>query len=378
MPFLPYHFFQSHSNKTTQVGLHRTRRYIARGDKSGAEAEMNDDDDPSAPTLVLTVFPGRLGISATYVPGQGARVARVDPECDFREYVRAGDTIVTVDDKRVTSLGDLLLGKERIRNFGIVKRSTDDAVDDEFAALFGNVESRKRDLTQEEAAAPAVAEGDGAPPAQTAGAKRKTTKSGAPRKKRGPNKKKRTPGLPVIKVQPGRLGVGVVLREGVGARVTYVDPKGQLRGRLSVGDAIVTIDGERVQSLLHFELGKDQEREFGVMITNKPETAPDAGEASAGDPSRKGKNSGTKKTASTNNTDEATGLEVDGEDPDERRRREAMLAELAEWDKKTALMISKRKRHDIYIPTIPYGLHGRKRKRAKGKKKKKAKKEGAK
>ena len=70
---------------------------------------------------MLTVSPGRLGLTLAIVPTGGAQIVAIDPACTFRGQIHVGDRIVTIDGIKVNKLEDVAVGKERVRKFGIVK-----------------------------------------------------------------------------------------------------------------------------------------------------------------------------------------------------------------------------------------------------------------
>ncbi|KAL3758535.1 hypothetical protein ACHAWU_008289 [Discostella pseudostelligera] len=117
---------------------------------ASASASASDDsassapetqDEVSNPLLMLTITPGRLGITLSMSHSEaeeeegegkgegcegeskGAVITHIHPECTFIGQVEVGDRIVTIDGKRVTSLLDVLIGKERVRKFGILKKN---------------------------------------------------------------------------------------------------------------------------------------------------------------------------------------------------------------------------------------------------------------
>lgn len=74
----------------------------------------------------LWVSPGALGLRLKFGKAKGtneggAEITRVDPRCSFKEQVAVGDRIVTIDDKKITSMEDVKLNKDRVRKLGIVK-----------------------------------------------------------------------------------------------------------------------------------------------------------------------------------------------------------------------------------------------------------------
>jgi hypothetical protein len=67
-------------------------------------------------------------------------------------------------------------------------------------------------------------------------------------------------------VPPGKLGATVRIDEvfGAGATITDIDPDCTLKGKLTVGDRIVTIDGHKVTSIADFNMTEDETRKFGI------------------------------------------------------------------------------------------------------------------
>jgi len=78
---------------------------------------------PFPALLMLTVSPGRLGLTLVIVPDGGAKIKNIDPACTFRGQLQIGDRIVTIDGKKIRTLEDVKVGKERVRKFGIVKKA---------------------------------------------------------------------------------------------------------------------------------------------------------------------------------------------------------------------------------------------------------------
>lgn len=90
--------------------------------KAAGKAASTDEGKPPFPALLmLTVSPGRLGLTLAMVPEGGARIKHVDPACTFRGQLSVGDRIVTIDGKKIETLEDVQAGRERVRKFGIVK-----------------------------------------------------------------------------------------------------------------------------------------------------------------------------------------------------------------------------------------------------------------
>ena len=82
--------------------------------------------------VMLTVSPGRLGITLeknNHDKIGGAVITNIDPTlCTFLHLIEVGDRIFTIDGKRVTRLVDVILGKDRERQFGILKKAVADAM----------------------------------------------------------------------------------------------------------------------------------------------------------------------------------------------------------------------------------------------------------
>ena len=77
---------------------------------------------------MITVPPGRLGLTLKIVPEGGAEITKINPACSLREQVHIGDRIVAVDGEKVITMEDVKVGKERARKFGIVKSSNEDCM----------------------------------------------------------------------------------------------------------------------------------------------------------------------------------------------------------------------------------------------------------
>jgi hypothetical protein len=82
---------------------------------------------PLVPLLLLTVTPGRLGLTLSLILDDvvgGAEITRIAKECTFLKQVQVGDRILTIDGKPVTKLQDFLVtDKTRTRKFGILKKA---------------------------------------------------------------------------------------------------------------------------------------------------------------------------------------------------------------------------------------------------------------
>ncbi len=90
---------------------------------AAAAASAQHRNDPKY-LLMLTVSPGRLGLTLEMMKeeGEGAIIKAIDPACTFLGQVEVGDRILTIDGEMVTKLEDLLVGKDRLRKFGILKK----------------------------------------------------------------------------------------------------------------------------------------------------------------------------------------------------------------------------------------------------------------
>ena len=53
----------------------------------------------------------------------GAIITHIDPACTFLRQVEVGDQIITINWERVTCLQDVIMGKEKLRKFGVLKKS---------------------------------------------------------------------------------------------------------------------------------------------------------------------------------------------------------------------------------------------------------------
>lgn len=69
---------------------------------------------------IVTVTPGRLGLTVEYGGGRGAVIKAISLTCTFRDKVRIGDQIVTNDGKRVFNGEDLRTGNDGVRQLGII------------------------------------------------------------------------------------------------------------------------------------------------------------------------------------------------------------------------------------------------------------------
>ena len=100
-----------------------TKKAATKAEKDAAKAAAKKANEfPSL--LMLTVSPGRLGLTLAIVPEGGAKIMSIDPACTFRSQIRVGDRILTIDGKRLVTLDDARAGKESVRKFGIVKNVT--------------------------------------------------------------------------------------------------------------------------------------------------------------------------------------------------------------------------------------------------------------
>eukprot|EP00970_Alexandrium_tamarense_P000290 scaffold32_cov190-Alexandrium_tamarense.AAC.8 len=100
--------------------------------------EEEDDDDQVDPyssnipaSFCLLVSPGRLGLSLTFDSGIGAVISAIDPACTFKGQIQVGDRIITVDGITVKRPEDLVAGKDKVRQFGVVVAPKKDGDDSE-------------------------------------------------------------------------------------------------------------------------------------------------------------------------------------------------------------------------------------------------------
>lgn len=64
--------------------------------------------------------PGRLFLTLeSFKDGVGAVVGAIDPSCAFKEEIRVGDCIVSIDGTKLSKIEDLLAGTDRVRKLGI-------------------------------------------------------------------------------------------------------------------------------------------------------------------------------------------------------------------------------------------------------------------
>jgi len=68
---------------------------------------------------MVTINPGKLGLSIVFEEGSGAVVTGISDACTFRDEVQIGDLIVTIDGKEILNSDDLRVGNDRVRRLGI-------------------------------------------------------------------------------------------------------------------------------------------------------------------------------------------------------------------------------------------------------------------
>ena len=102
---------------------------------------------PNEVSFAIVVSAGRLGLTSAMTTkndlgAHGAKILSVGIDCTFQDKVSPGDTIVSIDGKKVESLEDVKAGSSRERVLHIVtrkgiepgksKRSREEQLDDEF------------------------------------------------------------------------------------------------------------------------------------------------------------------------------------------------------------------------------------------------------
>jgi hypothetical protein len=98
-----------------------------------ANGAMNAEEAHSPPTNLTTVEAGkaisimvapnvRIGLTISVRPGssRGARIDAIKWECPFADAVTVGDTIMTINDKKVMTCADFSVGLDRPRKLGII------------------------------------------------------------------------------------------------------------------------------------------------------------------------------------------------------------------------------------------------------------------
>mmetsp|Transcript_4390 Transcript_4390/g.7779 ORF Transcript_4390/g.7779 Transcript_4390/m.7779 type:complete len:694 (-) Transcript_4390:135-2216(-) len=93
-----------------------------------SDTNLNSKQTEKNRNAMITVPPGRLGLTLKIVPEGGAEITKINPACSLRGQVHIGDRIVTVDGDKVSTMEDVKVGKERARKFGIVKSSNEDCM----------------------------------------------------------------------------------------------------------------------------------------------------------------------------------------------------------------------------------------------------------
>ena len=145
--------------------------------------------------------------------------------------------------------------------------------------------------------------------------------------------------LTVLTVSPGKLGLTLsVLPNGEGAKIVAIDPACTFKGKVELGDRIVTIDGKRVEKLEDLTVGKEKMRKFGIakeaqIIANKKAVAEAkaAAEASKFKPYDKDR----KQAFPYLNL-----LKANGNDRAAEHIREDIMTELLQWDKRKNIDVS--------------------------------------
>lgn len=97
----------------------------AEGEMANADTPAEDSDQGDQPPLTLatlSVPPGRLGVTLKMDPAGGARITKIDTSCPFRNKVKIGDRIISVDETTVKSIPDFLEGRDRDRELGVLTR----------------------------------------------------------------------------------------------------------------------------------------------------------------------------------------------------------------------------------------------------------------
>lgn len=70
----------------------------------------------------ISVAAGSLWLTVTDVDGDEARIDDINAACTFRDKVKIGNIIVTIDSKRVMLKSDLTIGTDRMREL-VIKTS---------------------------------------------------------------------------------------------------------------------------------------------------------------------------------------------------------------------------------------------------------------
>lgn len=90
-----------------------------------------EDVELSSITKIVTINPGKLGISIVFEEESGsAIISGISEACTFGDKVRIGDQIVTIDGKEIANSDDLRAGNDRVRKLGIIPTMDDDGDSD--------------------------------------------------------------------------------------------------------------------------------------------------------------------------------------------------------------------------------------------------------
>lgn len=155
----------------------------------------------------------------------------------------------------------------------------------------------------------------------------------------------------MLTVSPGRLGLTLSIDGEVGALITNIDPACTFRGQVGVGDRIMTVDGEKVYTLEDAKRGKDRVRKFGILkaatvtlasqatqlspLKHPPKQQERGGPSSSSPPFIGSRADPRKQTFPY-----LTQLHAIGTDRDSEHRRENLMAELLQWDKRNKVNVS--------------------------------------
>ena len=76
----------------------------------------------SEKTCYIEVGPGQLGLTVKFMKSkEGAVITGVRDTCSFKDNVKVGNRVVTMDGIRVSKLADLIGQDEPLRTIGIVR-----------------------------------------------------------------------------------------------------------------------------------------------------------------------------------------------------------------------------------------------------------------
>jgi len=119
---VPLKYKEDDVNLGRWVGEIRKRRRILRSRgldcESAQNAQMYSSGDPY---IKLPISAGMLGLSVEFAKSvNGGIITAIDPACTFKEHIKVGDRVVTIDSVRVEKVEDLEVGNDReVRMFGI-------------------------------------------------------------------------------------------------------------------------------------------------------------------------------------------------------------------------------------------------------------------